>query len=133
MQLQLHLVIEFSPARGGLMDLTYEDLPDGVRLIRLRGRLDMEGADAIDLKLTSLAAVQKGYVVLDLALVEFLASIGVSIIVRTARAQSSREGRLVLLSPRPNVEDVLVRTQIDRMIPVFHDLGAAREAVRAPA
>ena len=115
------------------MDLSYEDLEDGVRLIRLSGRLDMEGADAIDLKLTSLAAVQKGYVVLDLALVEFMASIGVSVIVRTARAQTSREGRLVLLSPKPNVHDVLVRTQIDRIIPVFHDLGAAREAVRAPA
>jgi len=115
------------------MDLTYEDLEDGVRLIRLTGRLDMEGADAIDLKLTSLAAVQKGYVVLDLGSVEFLASIGVSVIVRTARAQSARQGRLVLLSPKPNVQDVLVRTQIDRMIPVFHDLGTAREAVRAPA
>jgi len=115
------------------MDLSYEDLEDGVRLIRLRGRLDMEGADAIDLKLTSLAAVQKGYVVLDLALVEFLASIGVSVIVRVARAVSSREGRLVLLSPRPNVADVLMRTQIDQIIPVCGDLASAKSALAGTA
>jgi len=111
------------------VDLTYEDHEDGVRTIRLNGRLDMEGADAIDLKLTSLAAVRKGFVVLDLASVEFLASIGVSVIVRTARALSSREGRLVLLSPRPNVADVLARTQIDQIVPVYHDPDEARAAL----
>jgi anti-anti-sigma factor len=113
------------------MELTYEDLEDGVRAIRLKGRLDLEGADAIDLKLTSLAAVRQGSVVLDLALVEFLASIGVSVIVRTAKALSSRGGRLVLLSPRPNIADVLTRTQIDQIIPVFYDLAAARAAALA--
>jgi anti-anti-sigma factor len=111
------------------MELTFEDLEDGVRTIRLKGRLDLEGADEIDLKLTSLAAVRKAFVILDLNLVEFLASIGVSVILRTARAVSSREGRLVLLSPQPNVADVLARTQIDQIIPVFRDFNAARSAV----
>jgi hypothetical protein len=46
------------------MELTYEDLEDGIRAIRLKGRLDLEGADAIDLKLTSLVAVRKGFVIL---------------------------------------------------------------------
>lgn len=110
------------------MELTYEDLDDGVRAIRLSGRLDMQGADAIDLKLTSLAATQKAFVVLDLSLVDFCASIGISVIVRTARALSSRGGRLVLLSPTPSVADVLVRTQIDQIIPVFDDLAVARAA-----
>ena len=111
--------------------MMYEDLEDGVRAIRLKGRLDLEGADAIDLKLTSLAAVRQSSVVLDLTLVEFLASIGVSVIVRTAKALSSRGGRLVLLSPRPNIADVLTRTQIDQIIPVFYDLAAARAAALA--
>lgn len=110
------------------MELTFEDLEDGVRAIRLTGRLDLEGADEIDLKLTSLAAARQAFVVLDLALVEFLASIGVSVILRTARAAASRDGRLVLLSPRPNVADVLARTQIDRIIPVYRDFASARSA-----
>jgi anti-anti-sigma factor len=113
------------------MELTYEDLEDGVRAIRLKRRLDLQGTDAIDLKLTGLAATQRSFVVLDLALVEFLASIGVSVIVRTARTLSSRGGRLVLLSPKPNVADVLIRTQIDQIIPVFDDLAKARAAVLA--
>jgi anti-sigma B factor antagonist len=112
------------------MQVEHDDFEDGVRMIRLKGRLDMEGAEAADLKLTSLAAVRQGYVIVDLDGVEFMSSIGVSIIVRVARAVTSRQGRLVLLKPRPNVADVLARTQIDQLIPVFTDLDAARTAVR---
>ena len=61
--------------------------------------MDLEGAEAADLKLTSLAAVKKGFVIVDLDKVEFMSSIGVSVIVRVARALTSREGRLVLLKP----------------------------------
>ena len=112
------------------MLVEHDDLEDGVRMIRLKGRLDLEGAEAADLKLTSLAAVRQGWVIVDLDGVEFMSSIGVSVIVRVARACTSREGKLVLLSPRPNVADVLARTQIDQLIPVFSDREAALVAVR---
>ena len=113
------------------MQLEHNDFEDGIRMIRLIGRLDMEGAEAVDLKLTSLAAVKQGFVIVNLDGVEFMSSIGVSVIVRVARALTSRQGRLVLLSPRPNVADVLARTQIDQVIPVCNDLDTARTALRA--
>jgi anti-anti-sigma factor len=113
------------------MLVEYDDLEDGIRMIRLKGRLDLEGTEAADLKLTSLAAARRGFVIVDLDGVEFMSSIGVSIIVKVARALSSREGRLVLLKPRPNVADVLMRTQIDQVIPVCGDFDAARTAVLA--
>lgn len=112
------------------MLVEHDDLEDGVRMIRLKGRLDLEGAEAADLKLTSLAAVRQGWVIVDLDGVEFMSSIGVSIIVRVARAVTSRQGKLVLLKPQPNVADVLARTQIDQLIPVFSDREAALVAVR---
>jgi hypothetical protein len=39
----------------------------------------------------------------------------------------------VLLRPRPNVADVLMRTQIDQIIPVFQDLDAAETALTGTA
>jgi anti-sigma B factor antagonist len=113
------------------MLVEHDDLEDGVRMIRLKGRLDLEGAEAADLKLTSLAATRQNYVIVDLNGVEFMSSIGISVIVRVARALTSRKGRLVLLKPRPNVADVLARTQIDQVIPVFVELSDARAAVLA--
>jgi anti-sigma B factor antagonist len=115
------------------MQLENQDLEDGVRMIRLNGRLDLEGTEAVDLKLTSLCGTRKGFVIVDMSGVEFMSSIGVSVLVRVARACSQRQGRLVLLSPRPNVQDVLVRTQIDQIIPIYADLPAARAGVMASA
>ena len=113
------------------MLVEHDDFEDGVRMIRLKGRLDLEGAEAADLKLTVLAATRKNFVIVDLDGVEFMSSIGISVIVRVARAVTSRQGRLVLLKPQPNVADVLMRTQIDQIIPVFGELAAARVAVMA--
>ena len=113
------------------MLVEHDDFEDGVRMIRLKGRLDLEGAEAADLKLTVLAATRKNFVIVDLDGVEFMSSIGISVIVRVARAVTSRQGRLVLLKPQPNVADVLMRTQIDQIIPVFGELAAARVAVLA--
>jgi anti-sigma B factor antagonist len=108
------------------MTLTSTDLPDGIRKIDLIGRLDLEGANAIDLKFTVLTSTDQTLSVVDLSGVDFLASIGISTLVRGAKAAKLRRGNLVLLSPRPNVAAVLASTRIDLMIPVCQTLDQAR-------
>jgi anti-anti-sigma factor len=66
------------------MDLTYEDLEDGVRRISLAGRMDVEGAREVDLKFTSLTASRQAFVIIDLTLVDFLSSLGLGTLVRSA-------------------------------------------------
>lgn len=110
------------------MELTYED-SDGIRHIRLVGRMDVEGSQEVDLKFTSLAASGQAFVIVDLALVDFLSSLGLGTLVRSAKAQMSRRGGLVLLSPQPQVARVLRTTQIDQILKVFYDLEEARRAL----
>ena len=112
------------------MTLTCSDLPDGIRKIDLAGRLDVEGADAIDLKFTVLTSSDRTLSVVDLSGVEFLASIGISTLVRAAKAAKLRHGNLVLLSPRPNVAAVLATTRIDQVIPVCQTLEEARTVLK---
>ena len=111
------------------MELTYEDSAEGIRLIRLTGRMDVEGTHDIDLKFTSVASCQKLFVLVDMSAVEFLSSLGLGTLVRSAKAQMSRTGMLVLFSPRPAVARVLEATQIDQIVPVFYDLDEARRAL----
>jgi anti-anti-sigma factor len=113
------------------MELTYSDFADGVRRIDLTGRLDLEGADAIALRFTALTATHQRFVIVDLAGVEFLASMGIATLVRNARAVQLRGGNLVLLNPRPNVAQVLTSTRIDHVLPVCRTLEEALVAVRA--
>jgi len=112
------------------MELTYEDFEDGVRTVRLAGRLDVEGSQEIDLKFTSLTASHQAYVIVDMSLVDFLSSLGLGTLVRSAKAQMSRQGKMVLLAPQPNVARVLQSTRVDQILDVFYDLEQALEAVR---
>jgi anti-sigma B factor antagonist len=113
------------------MELTFEDLEDGVRRINLAGRMDVEGTQQIDLKFTSLSATTRGWIVVDLSAVEFMSSLGLGTLVRSAAAQSLRQGKLVLLAPRENVDRVLESTRIKDVIEVYRDFDTARRAVRS--
>ena len=113
------------------MELTTEELADGVKRINLAGRMDTQGAQAIDLKFTALTATEAAKVVVDFSQVSFLASIGVRTLVMSARALARRGGSMVLASPQPLVEDVLRLGGIDMLIPVFADVQSACASLAA--
>lgn len=113
------------------MEFAFTDTPDGIRTINLAGRLDLEGTTAIDLRFTALTATVQSLVIVDLSGVEFLASIGIATLVRSARAARLRGGNMVLLNPRANVAQVLASTRINQVLPVCHTLEEALERVRS--
>jgi anti-anti-sigma factor len=113
------------------MELTCADLPDGVRLITLSGRMDLEGTAAIDLQFTALTATRQGFIVVDLTAVDFMASLGLATLVRNAKAVHRREGNMVLFNPQRSVRQVLASTRIDQVILIYSDLDEARLAAKA--
>lgn len=115
------------------MDLQVQQLADGIDRVRLVGRLDSAGVEAIDHRLTTVTTSESARVVVDLSQVSFLASIGIRCLLSTARAITRRGGRMALLSPQSVVEEVLKVTGIEALIPIFHDLEAASDALKAPA
>jgi len=96
----------------------------GVTIVKLAGRMDIVGASAADMQFAVLAGAKKK-VVVDMAAVEFLASLGMRTLVMAAKSMSSKGGRLVLLDPQPNVEKVLTSSGVDTVIPIVHGLPAA--------
>lgn len=113
------------------MTLTATRLPSGVLKIDLAGRLDIEGANAIDLQFTVLVSAQQTLAVVDLTDVDFLASLGIATLVRNAKSNRLRKGNLVLLNPRPNVAQVLASTRVDQVVPVCYGLDEAIARVQA--
>jgi anti-anti-sigma factor len=105
------------------------ELVDGYILkIAIDGRLDIEGAQAIDMKFTALTA-NKTAVLVDLSQVGFLASIGMRTLLSCAKAIANRGGRMVLLSPQPLVREVLERSGVASLIAVYDDLDSAKEVL----
>lgn len=113
------------------MELTTEQLEGGIQKINLVGRLDIQGAEKVDLKLTALISTQKTLTVIDISGVEFIASIGVRTLVSNAKASKSRGGKLALAGPNADVMKVLETTGVDTLVPVKATLDEAIEALNS--
>ena len=112
-----------------MMKVVEEELPGGITRVILEGRLDIEGAAAVDLKMNVLKDGRTS-VLMDLQGVSFLASMGLRSLVMPARAIKSRGGRMVLFGPNEMVGKVLKTSGVDTVIPVHHDLSSALEALQ---
>jgi anti-sigma B factor antagonist len=112
------------------MEMQVEELDNGVTNVVLRGRLDTVGAGVIDLKFNVIAGSKRAIVV-DLSEVDFLASLGIRVLVIGAKAVKNKGGKIVLLSPDENVHSVLKTAGIEQLIPVLFDRDAAIAAVQA--
>jgi anti-sigma B factor antagonist len=103
-----------------------EEIISGITKLNLRGRLDAPGAQIIDNAFAAMAGAQERLIV-DLSRVSFIASAGLRTLIAGARGLIARQGRMVCLDPDPLVEQVLLRSGVDRLIPVCRELS---EAVR---
>lgn len=115
------------------MELQTRELPEGVKVVVLSGRMDIAGTQEIDLRFTSIAASNKALVAVDLSGVSFLASIGMRTLVSSARALSNRGGAMALVGPQPIVEQALIAAGIDSLIPICNDVDDASKRLRASA
>jgi anti-sigma B factor antagonist len=112
------------------MDMQVADVAQGAVLITLAGRLDIMGAAKIDLAFNAAISTRRG-VVVDMSEVQFLASIGIRILVLGAKQQQRRGGTLVLLNPHPDAEQVLETTGITDLLPILRDEASAIAAATA--
>ncbi len=106
------------------MTISTESMDGGITRVVLEGRLDIQGAAAIDLKMNVLAGSSK-FLLVDLTNVSFIGSMGLRSIVVPAQAMRRRGGKMALLSPAPMVEEVLKASNISEVIPIVYDLESA--------
>lgn len=110
------------------MRMETEEVAPDVTRATLTGRLDINGAREIDLAFNVLTASSRALIV-DMAEVAFVASIGLRMLITGARTVTRKGGRMMLLRPQKEVEDVLVTSGTDTVVPVLHDLDEAIRAV----
>lgn len=106
------------------MRLEKAELPGGILLVKLKGALDIAGTGEIEPALMNIAE-QHAKVVVNFSEVTFLASIGIRLLVKAARAAAKKNGRLVVFNPSEDARKVLRSTGIDSIIAVVADEKAA--------
>ena len=111
------------------MTISVEAIDGGITRVLLDGRLDIQGAADVDLRMNVLAGSSK-FLLIDLTKVSFLGSMGLRSIILPAQAVYRRGGKVALFGPAPMVEEVLLASKIDEIIPIFHDLDSAVATLR---
>ena len=115
------------------MELQYSELDNNISLIKLIGTLDIIGVGEIETRFAGYSAGDSVRMLVDLSQVDFLASIGIRLLTLTAKSVASRGGKMALVHPIPEVEQVLDVTGIPAIIPVYPDLESAKTALLASA
>ena len=107
------------------MQLEVSTLDSGIKQVKLIGRLDLKGTNEIDNQFSFSTSSGKTPVLVDLSEVDFLASIGMRMLISNARALERRGSKMVLLKPTPLVKEALVTAGFDELIPISDDFDAA--------
>lgn len=114
------------------MQITVEKLPDAVTRVVLAGQLDIKGAAAVELPFTT-ATSGNTRVVIDVAEVDYVASIGLRLLVGAAKVVTRRGGKMVLCRVTPSVSKVLNMSGLAGLLPSYGTLQEAVDAVSTAA
>jgi len=101
------------------MALTSSDATPPVVRLALSGRLDAVGVAQVELAFMANANRGERHLLVSLAEVEFIASLGLRMLISTARVVQRRGRRIVLYGARPQVAEVLETVAMDALLPVL--------------
>jgi anti-sigma B factor antagonist len=110
------------------MQITVSDFGKVGTRVTLVGRLNIPGANNIELLLNELGDSENN-IVIDMVGVEFIASIGMRHLVMAARAAAHNSRTLVLLNPMPLVANALIQAGLGDLLPVVSSEEEARAAL----
>ena len=106
---------------------------DELTHVKLSGRVDLAGIGDLDREFTRQTVPRRKPVIVDISDVDYIASIGLRMLVTAAKALDKFGARMVLLNPHPDVEDVLRTAGFDKVMPIEHDYDSALETIRSAA
>ncbi len=112
------------------MKLEYIELQYGIRMIKLYGRLDLNGTYSIEVQFVNYCAGDNVRVLVDLSEVSYVSSVGIPMLVNTAKSVVSRGGTMAFVSPQENVVKVLELVGVSQVIPIYANQKSAVDNLR---
>lgn len=106
------------------------DEHDGISDVVLRGRLDTVGVGEIETRFTATVVPLGRPTIVDLGAVDFVSSMGLRLLIGTARALSLRKAKLVLFGPQPLVAESLESAGLSGLVPIVAGRAEALALVR---
>src|SRR5215207_6977855 len=107
------------------MRIQYSELANSIRLIKLSGALDIHGVRDVEVDFVRLCTGENVCVLVDLSKVNYISSIGIPLLINSAKSLARQGGKMALLYPQKAVENVLELTGIPLIVPIYQNLNTA--------
>ena len=88
--------------------------------VKLSGRLDTGGVDAVEAEFVAATAASAKSAVVDMSEVDFMASMGIRMLVAAAKTLAGKGAKLVLLNPHEFVDETMKNADLYMLIPVAY-------------
>jgi anti-sigma B factor antagonist len=111
--------------KAKVMELQYSELDTGIRIIKLSGKLDLNGTYNVEIDFVRHCTGENLRVIVDLSKVNYISSIGIPMLINSAKLVINHGGKMALLNPQKAVADVLKITGIHLIIPIYENLYVA--------
>ena|SRR6187402_896374 len=111
------------------MHLDVTDRSDGVSQVALVGKLDINGLHEVDLKFHTLTAAAKQPAIVDLSGLEYIASLGMGMLISCAKSLQLAGQTLVLVGAHGTVDTALRTAGIDQAVPMVADVDEAEAVI----
>jgi anti-anti-sigma factor len=113
------------------MEMQVTELSERAVCIRLQGRLDAAGAEQIDQRFMAATAdaEDERHALVDLSGVSFLASMGIRLLIASARGLNRKGALMVLFGAADLVQDVIDLAALDQIMPVVASEALALERI----
>ncbi len=93
-------------------------------IIKLTGRLDLQGVAEIETEFKELYSGYNGRFIVDMSEVAFLASLGMRLLMMAAKALSQSGGKIVVVGPQEVVENALRISGLDQVIDIVDSVDS---------
>lgn len=104
---------------------------DNISQIVLIGSLDAPDAHAVDVQFQGATAARNRPAIVDLTHLDFIASLGIEMLLGGAKSLMRKGHRLVLLNPQELVEKVLRTVGVHEAMPIAKSMDEALELLSA--
>ena len=108
----------------GILSLTADRRPQGPAILRVEGSVDLSTLKQFEAAIQGIADVS--YVVFDLALMTYISSGGLSLLVKAKSDRAPRKGDVVLVRPQTSVLNIL---KILGLMDLFRIASSVEEAL----
>lgn len=93
--------------------------------VRLSGRLDSRTVDGLEARFAAVVTASDHRTLVDLSAVEFIASMGIRMLVSSARAVAGKRAKFALYGAKGPVKEVFDVASLSRIIPMAADEAGA--------